>query len=100
MSRVLFVGNLNVQVGDDELRHLFSQAGHVRTARVIRSPLSAHGTGNAFVEMCQEKEGSVAIALLNDREHRGQQLTVRVATFRDASDTARCESTDVTSLSS
>lgn len=89
MSRPLFVGNLSIGVTDRDLHALFARAGHVRTARVITSRSSGQSTGSAIVEMCQEKEGAVAIALLNEHEHLGRQLIVRVATFRDASDSSR-----------
>ena len=55
-------------------------------ARVLVSPTTSSSTGTGLVEMSQEKEGAVAIALLHGQEHLGQRLTVRVETFRDQSD--------------
>ena len=86
MSRTLHVGNLSVVVDDLELQRLFSRAGAVRMAQVVRSPTTGSSTGSGLVEMSKEKEGAVAIALLHGQEHLGQRLTVRVATFRDQSD--------------
>ena len=88
MSRTLHVGNLSVVIDDSELKRLFSRAGAVRTARVITSQTTGSSTGTGLVEMSQEKEGAVAVAMLHGHEHLGQRLTVRVARFRDHSDAA------------
>jgi RNA recognition motif-containing protein len=88
MSRTLHASNLNVVIDDSELKRLFSRAGAVRTARVVRSQTTGSSTGTGLVEMSQEKEGAVAVAMLDGHEHLGQCLTVRVATFRDQSDAA------------
>jgi RNA recognition motif-containing protein len=88
MSRTLHVSNLNIIIDDSELKRLFSSAGAVRTARVITSQTTGSSTGTGLVEMSQEKEGAVAVAMLHGQEHLGQRLTVRVATLRDESDAA------------
>src|SRR5260370_32929033 len=72
----VFVGNMNSQTTEGDLRALFEPFGEVARVHVV----SDHGTGLprgfAFVEMADDIEARIAIADLNGRELAGRRLTL------------------------
>jgi RNA recognition motif-containing protein len=79
MGRKLYVGNLPYQTGDAELSELFSRAGTVESARVMRDTATGRARGFGFVEMATEEEAQKAIAELNEYELGGRALVVTEA---------------------
>lgn len=79
MGRKLYVGNLPYQTGDAELSELFSRAGTVESARVMRDTATGRARGFGFVEMATEEEAQKAIAELNEYELGGRALVVNEA---------------------
>jgi RNA recognition motif-containing protein len=75
----VFVGNMNSQTTEGDLRALFEPFGEVGRIHVV----SDHGTGLprgfAFVEMADDIEARNAIADLNGRELAGRSLTINEA---------------------
>lgn len=79
MNKKLYVGNLLYEVTDDDLRELFSQAGAVSTANIVRYPDSGRSKGFGFVEMENPEDAQKAIDMLNGQDLRGRKLVVSEA---------------------
>ena len=54
MAAKLFVGNLPWTTGDEELKELFSEAGTVSSASVIKDKFTGRSRGFGFVEMADD----------------------------------------------
>lgn len=79
MNKKLYVGNLLYEVTDDELRDLFSQAGTVVSASVIRYQDTGKSKGFGFVEMDTEESAQKAIDMFNGQDNKGRKLVVSEA---------------------
>ena len=79
MGRKLYVGNLPFSVSDDSLTELFSQAGKVESARVVRDQATGQSRGFGFVEMATDEEAQKAISQLNQKAMEGRSITVNEA---------------------
>lgn len=79
MNKKLYVGNLLYEVTDEELKELFSQAGSVVTATVIRYQDTGRSKGFGFVEMETEEMAQKAIDTLNGQDNKGRKLVVSEA---------------------
>jgi cold-inducible RNA-binding protein len=75
----LYVGNLPLEMSETELKDLFSEAGHVASAKVITDRQTGQPRGFGFVEMETKLEGQKAISMLNGREVEGRILAVNEA---------------------
>jgi len=83
MEAKLYVGNLPYNTVDTDLESLFSQAGTVKSAQVIRDRASGRSKGFGFVEMSSKEEGTAAIEQFNGKEVNGRSLTVNEARPRE-----------------
>ena len=72
----IFVGNLNYQTNDDDLRAAFSPYGEVTDATVVLDRMTNRSRGFGFVEMPDTTQANAAIAALNGKEVDGRALTV------------------------
>lgn len=79
MGKKLFVGNLPWSMTEESLQQLFSEAGTVESATIIRDKMSNRSKGFGFVEMSTEEEAKAAIDAINGREIEGRALTVNEA---------------------
>lgn len=79
MNKKLYVGNLLYEVTDEEMTQLFSQAGAVTSAQVIRYQDTGRSKGFGFVEMATEEEAQKAIDMFNGQDHKGRKLVVSEA---------------------
>jgi cold-inducible RNA-binding protein len=79
MSMKLYVGNLPHQMTEEELNILFSEAGHVASAKIINDRQTGQPRGFGFVEMETKLEGQKAISILNGRSVDGRPLAVNEA---------------------
>jgi RNA recognition motif-containing protein len=75
----LYVGNLPMEMTEAELKDLFSEAGHVASAKIITDRQTGQPRGFAFVEMETKLEGQKAISMLNGRQVEGRALAVNEA---------------------
>ncbi len=75
----LYIGNLHYDIGDDELREIFSEFGPVASAKVIIDNTSGRSRGFGFVEFDDPTVGKAAIASTNGRDVDGRSLTVNEA---------------------
>jgi len=76
MQKKLFVGGLSYNTDVEEVRELFSQAGEVVSANIIRDKFTNQSRGFGFVEMATEEQAAEAIRSLNGKELGGRKLVV------------------------
>ena len=81
----IYVGNLDRNVTEDELRQAFEAFGQVSSATVIKDKYTHESRGFGFVEMPTQSEGQAAITGLNDTELNGRALRVDQARPREDS---------------
>jgi cold-inducible RNA-binding protein len=75
----IFVGNLNFNVSEDELRNLFATYGQVDRVTILTDRDTGRSRGFGFVEMTNAEEGDKAIAALNGTQVGGRTLNVNEA---------------------
>jgi RNA recognition motif-containing protein len=78
----VFVGNLNFETTEGELRTLFEPFGDVERISIINDRETGRPRGFAFVEMSDDREAAEAVANLNGREVAGRSLRVNEAAPR------------------
>lgn len=76
MQKKLFVGGLSYKTEVDEVRDLFSQAGEVVSANIIKDKFTNQSRGFGFVEMATEEQAAEAIKRFNGVELGGRNLVV------------------------
>ena len=79
----LFVGNLAFQVGDNELRDYFAQAGTVASVSVMLDRFSGRSRGFAFVEMSTPDEAQKVVEMFDAKDFQGRTLSVNIARPRE-----------------
>ena len=72
----IYVGNLERNVTEDELRQAFEAFGQVSSATIIKDKYTHESRGFGFVEMPTQAEGQAAITGLNGTELGGRALRV------------------------
>lgn len=75
----IYVGNLNYEVSEDDLKTLFAEYGEVESAKIIIDKYSGRSKGFGFVEMPNQEEGQKAIDELNGAEYKGRNMKVNMA---------------------
>jgi RNA recognition motif-containing protein len=75
----IFVGNLNFNTGEDELRQMFEQFGQVDRVSIMTDRDTGRSRGFGFVEMTNAEDGEKAIAALNGTQLGGRTLNVNEA---------------------
>jgi RNA recognition motif-containing protein len=83
MEAKLYVGNLPYNTEDADLENMFSQAGTVKSAQVIKDRVSGRSKGFGFVEMSTSDEAQSAINKFNGQDFNGRALTVNLARPRE-----------------
>ncbi|MFZ5449583.1 MAG: RNA recognition motif domain-containing protein [Thermodesulfobacteriota bacterium] len=79
MTMKLYVGNLPNSMTEPDLNDLFSEAGHVASAKIITDRQTGQPRGFGFVEMETKLDGQKAISMLNGRSVDGRPLAVNEA---------------------
>jgi len=79
MAKKLYVGNLSYETTDERLNEVFSEAGAVESATVIKDKFSGRSRGFGFVEMVNDKDASKAIDMFSEKEIDGRKLIVSEA---------------------
>jgi cold-inducible RNA-binding protein len=79
----LYVGNLNFDTTEDDLRQAFAAHGTVTSARIITDRETGNSRGFGFVEMDDSQAGQSAMMALNGQELGGRTLTVNEARPRE-----------------
>ncbi len=75
----IFVGNLNFNTSESELRQIFEAYGQVDRVSIMTDRDTGRSRGFAFVEMANTDEGEKAIAALNGTQAAGRTLNVNEA---------------------
>ncbi len=75
----IYVGNLLLDVTEDDLRQVFEAFGQVASVTIIKDKVSQKSRGFGFVEMPAKAEGQSAINDLNGKELKGRALKVNEA---------------------
>lgn len=75
----LFVGNMNFQTTESDLRALFEPFGQVTRVHLAMDRETGRARGFAFVEMPNDDEAAKAIAGLDGKEAGGRNLKVNEA---------------------
>ena len=83
MESKLYVGNLSYTATEEDLKELFSEAGTVKSAIVVKDRETGRARGFAFVEMSSDAEAQQAISKFNGANFMDRVLTVNVARPRE-----------------
>ena len=75
----IFVGNLDFNTTEDDLRQLFSPYGAVDQVSIMTDRETGRSRGFGFVEMPNTEEGEKAIAALNGTQLGGRSINVNEA---------------------
>jgi RNA recognition motif-containing protein len=75
----IYVGNLALQVTDDDLRLAFENFGKVESAKIVTERFSDESRGFGFVEMPDNREAREAVEGLNGTELKGRGMIVNEA---------------------
>ncbi len=75
----IFVGNLNFNTSDEQLRALFATYGQVDRVSILTDRDTGRSRGFGFVEMTNDAEAEKAIAALNGANLDGRSLNVNEA---------------------
>jgi len=75
----IFVGNLDFNTGEDELRKMFEDYGQVDRVSIMTDRDTGRSRGFGFVEMANAEDGEKAIAALNGTQLGGRTLNVNEA---------------------
>ena len=75
----IFVGNLDFNTTEDDLRQLFATYGQVDRVSIMTDRDTGRSRGFGFVEMSSSEDGEKAIAALNGSQLGGRKLNVNEA---------------------
>jgi len=81
----VFVGNMNFQTTEAELRALFEPFGQVTRVHIAMDRETGRARGFAFVEMPNDAEATSAMSGLDGKEVGGRALKVNEARPKSAS---------------
>jgi len=79
----IYVGNLNYDTTEDELKQAFEQYGQVESVKIITDKYSGRSKGFGFIEMPSDDEGRAAIEGLDGSDLGGRNLKVNEAKPRE-----------------
>jgi len=75
----IYVGNLNYDTTEEDLRELFETHGSVDSSKIISDQFTGRSRGFGFVEMADREEGLKAIKEVDSKEFQGRSLKVNEA---------------------
>jgi RNA recognition motif-containing protein len=82
MANKIYVGNLNYDTQESDLRALFSAHGQVQSVSIITDRDTGRSKGFGFVEMTDSAATQAAITALNGKELDSRTLRVNMAMDR------------------
>ena len=83
MASKLYVGNLNYQTQEEDLRSLFAQYGEIASINVVMDRDTGRSRGFGFVEFADDEMAKAAENALNGAELDGRNLRVNEARPRE-----------------
>lgn len=74
----IYVGNLSLEVTEDELRQVFIIFGEVTSVKIMNNKYIGSGQpwGYGYVQMAWKSEGQTAVIGLQEKSLRGQVINV------------------------
>lgn len=75
----IYVGNLEYNVTEDDLKNAFSEFGEITSANIIMDKFSGQSKGFGFVEMPNNSDAEKAIQALNETSLKGRDIKVNQA---------------------
>ena len=75
----VYVGNLNYDLSEDDLKQAFEEFGEVTSAKIISDRYSGRSKGFGFVEMSSDDEAKAAIEALSGKELNARTMVVNEA---------------------
>jgi len=75
--KTIYVGNINYQATEEDLRPVFSEYGEVISVKIINDRETGRSKGFGFVEM--ESGADTAIEELDGKDFQGRRLRVNEA---------------------
>jgi RNA recognition motif-containing protein len=85
----IYIGNLDYEVTEADLRDAFSEFGDVGKASVIMDKFSGRSKGFGFVEMSNNEEAKQAISSLNESRIGSRNVKVNEAKPREERSSSR-----------
>ena len=79
MSNKLYLGNLPVNITEEDLRGMLAEHGPVNEIKVITDKITGQGRGFAFATMNTQEGATAAISALNGKDCNGRAMTVSEA---------------------
>lgn len=79
MSTRLYVGNISFKATEEDMTELFSQAGQVVSAKLIKDAATGRLRGFGFVEMSSAEEAQKAVTLFNGKQFMERAIVVNEA---------------------
>ena len=83
MNQKLFVGNLSINVTENDLQDAFAAHGTVLEANLMMDRATGRPRGFGFVTMSTPEEAQKAISALNGAALEGRNITVNEARPRE-----------------
>lgn len=75
-NQKLYVGNLNFDASEDQVRELFSSFGEVQEVKIVMDRFSGRSRGFAFVRMATAEDAGKAKDALSGQPFQGKALVI------------------------
>lgn len=75
-NQKLYVGNLNFDANEDQVRELFGNYGDVQEVKIVMDRFSGRSRGFAFVRMATTDDAGKAKEALNGQPFQGKALVI------------------------
>lgn len=75
-NQKLYVGNLNFDATEDQVRELFGSFGEVQEVKIVMDRFSGRSRGFAFVRMATAEDAGKAKDALNGQPFQGKALVI------------------------
>ena len=79
MNNKIYVGNLNYNTTETDLRNSFSEYGTIESVNIITDKFSGQSKGFGFIEMSDSEEAKQAINGMDQQELGGRNIRVNEA---------------------
>ena len=76
MANKLFVGNIDWNATDDDLRAAFSSFGEIEEVVIVTDKFSGRSKGFGFVTFVNEEDAQKAIAEMDGYDLKGRKIAV------------------------
>ena len=85
----IYIGNLDYEITETDLRDAFSEFGDVAKANVIMDKFSGRSKGFGFVEMPNDAEANEAMSSLNESKLGSRNIKVNESRPREERSSSR-----------